>query len=172
MQAVWIQIRTDRKKLVLKKASRRQQKHKKIPSMQRVEEGFDARAISVIRRRPLKCSGDTAQLVRISCAFLGHSCNKYFILMGRFVTDVTSEDSNESDHPRILISAYNACAHNIYTPTFRTEAYWIVASACWKWLHKFAYAINTLCSSSTYSCKTAQMRRLVWVNTGYTCDKY
>ena len=112
-----------------KKASRRQQKQK-IPSMQRVKEGFDARAISVIRRRPVKCSGESAQLVRISCAFLGHSCNKYFILMGRFVTDVTSEDSNESDHPRILISAYNACAHNIYTRTFRTEAYWIVASAC------------------------------------------
>ena len=31
--------------------------------MQRVKEGFDARAISVIRRRPVKCSGETAQLV-------------------------------------------------------------------------------------------------------------
>ena len=82
-----IQIRTDRKKLILKKASRRQQKHKKIPSMQRVKEGFDARAISVIRRRPVKCFVETAQLVRISCAFFGHSCNKYLILMGRFVTD-------------------------------------------------------------------------------------
>ena len=71
-----------------KKASRRQQKHEKLSSMQRVKEGFDARAISVIRRRPVKCSGETAQLVRISFAFFGHSCNKYLILMGRFVTDV------------------------------------------------------------------------------------
>ena len=131
MQAVWIQIRTDRKKANFEKSQQMPNKNiKKIPSMQRVKEGFDARAISVNRRRPIKCSGKTAQLVRISCAFLGHSCNKYFILMGRFVTDVTSEDSNESDHRRILISAYNACAHSIYTPTFRTEAYWIVASAC------------------------------------------
>ena len=71
-----------------KKPSRRQQKHKKLPSMQRVKEGFDARAIRAIRRRAVKCSGETAQLVRIRCAFFGHSCNKYLIFMGRFVTDV------------------------------------------------------------------------------------
>ena len=49
--------------------------------------------------------GDTAQLVRITYAFFGHSCNKYLILMGRFVTDVLSvktEDSNEFDYPHIL----------------------------------------------------------------------
>ena len=31
--------------------------------MQRVKEGFDARAISAIRRRAVKCSGETAQRV-------------------------------------------------------------------------------------------------------------
>ena len=56
-----------------KKASRRQQKHEKLPSMQKVKEGFDARAISAIRRRAVKCSGETAQLVRITCAFFGLS---------------------------------------------------------------------------------------------------
>ena len=55
------------------KASRRQQKHEKLPSMQKVKEGFDARAISAIRRRAVKCSGETAQLVRITCAFVGLS---------------------------------------------------------------------------------------------------
>ena len=54
MQAVWAKIRTDRKKLILKKESRRQQKYEKIPSMQRVKEGFDARAISAIRQRAVK----------------------------------------------------------------------------------------------------------------------
>ena len=63
-----------KKKLIVKNVSRRQEKHEKVPSMQRVKEGFD--------------------------------------------------------HPRILTSAFNAYAHNIYTPKFRTEAYWIVASAC------------------------------------------
>ena len=71
-----------------KKTSRRQPKHEKLPSMQRVKEGFDARAISAIRRRAVKCSGETAQLVRITCAFFGHSCNTYSIFVGRFVTDV------------------------------------------------------------------------------------
>ena len=44
----------------------------------------------LIRRREVKCSGENAKLVRITCAFSGHSCNKHFkILMGRFVnTDV------------------------------------------------------------------------------------
>ena len=70
------------KKLILKKkASRRQQKHEKLPSVQRVN-------------------------------------------------SVTSEDSNEFDHPHILIIAFNACAHNMYTPKLGTEAYWIVASVC------------------------------------------
>ena len=77
-----------KKKQQLKTASRRQQKHEKLPSMQKVKEGFAARAISAIRRRAVKCSGETAQLVRITCSFFGHSCNKYLILMGRFVTDV------------------------------------------------------------------------------------
>ena len=76
------------KKNQTKTASRRQQKHTKLPSMQKVKEGFDARAISAIRRRAVKRSGETAQLVRITCAFFGHSWNKYLILMGRFVTDV------------------------------------------------------------------------------------
>ena len=51
MQAVWTQIRTYQKKLILKKASRRQEKHEKLPSMQRVKEGVDACALSAIRRR-------------------------------------------------------------------------------------------------------------------------
>ena len=85
---------------------------------------------------------------------------------------VTSEDSNEFDHQRILTSAFNACAHKIYTPKFRTEAYWIVASACWKWVNVWAHAISTLCACSKWSCKTARLRRLVWANTGYPWDKY
>ena len=76
------------KKSILKKVSRRQEKHEKLPSMQRVKEGVDACALSAIRRRTVKRSGETAQLVRITCAFFGHSCNKYLIFMGRFVTDV------------------------------------------------------------------------------------
>ena len=65
------------KKIILKKkkktACRRQQKHEKLPSMQKFKEGFDAHAISAIRRRAVKCSGETVQLVRITCAFVGHS---------------------------------------------------------------------------------------------------
>ena len=64
------------KKIILKKkktACRRQQKHEKLPSMQKFKEGFDARAISAIKRRAVKCSGETVQLVRITCAFFGHS---------------------------------------------------------------------------------------------------
>ena len=57
----------------MKTASRRQQKHENLPSMQKVKEGFAARAISAIRRRSVKCSGETVQLVRITCAFFGHS---------------------------------------------------------------------------------------------------
>ena len=41
-----------------------------------------------------------------------------------------------------------------------------------KCLHVRTYAISTLCASSKCSCKTAQMRRLVWANTVYTWDKY
>ena len=89
MQAVWTKIRTDGKKLILKKReSRRQQKYEKLPSMQRVKEGFDARAISAIRRRAVKCSAETAQLARTTSALFGYSCNKYLFLIGRFVTDV------------------------------------------------------------------------------------
>ena len=88
MQGVWTQIRTDQKKLIMKKASRRQEKHETIPSMQRVKEGVDTCALSAIRRRAVKCSGETAQLVRITCAFFGHSCNKDLIFIDRFVTDV------------------------------------------------------------------------------------
>ena len=80
--------RPTKKKLILKKASKRQEKHEKLPSMQRVKEGVDACALSAIRRRAVKCSDETAQLVRITCAFFGHSCNKYLILMGRLVTGV------------------------------------------------------------------------------------
>ena len=71
-----------------KKVSRRQEKHEKLPSMQRVKEGVDACALSAIRRRAVKRSGETAQLVRITCAFFGHSCNKYLIFLCRCVTDV------------------------------------------------------------------------------------
>ena len=57
MQAVWTMIRTDGKKVNFeKKESRRQQKYEKLPSMQRVKEWFDARAISAIRRQAVKCS--------------------------------------------------------------------------------------------------------------------
>ena len=76
------------KKSNLKKASRRQEKHEKIPSKQRVKEGVDTCALSAIRRRAVKCSGESAQLVRITCAFFGHSCNKDLIFIDRFVTDV------------------------------------------------------------------------------------
>ena len=76
------------KKSILKKASRCQEKHEQLPSMQRDKEGVDACALRAIRRRAVKCSNETAQLVRITCAFFGHSCNKYLILMGRFVTGV------------------------------------------------------------------------------------
>ena len=68
--------------------SRRQEKHEKTPSMQRVKEGVDTCALSAIRRRAVKCSGETAQLVRFTCAFFGHSCNKDLIFIDRFVTDV------------------------------------------------------------------------------------
>ena len=107
-----------------KKASRRQQKHEKLPSMQRVKEGVVA--ISAIRRQAVKCSDETAQLLRITRAFSGNSCNKYLFLIGRFVDwCVNSEDKNEFDHPCRLKSAFNAAhAHNIYT----TVVYWIVAS--------------------------------------------
>ena len=64
-----------RQKMILKtKASRRQQNYEKLSSRQRVKEGFEAHAISVIRRRAAKCSGETAQPVRITCALFGHSC--------------------------------------------------------------------------------------------------
>ena len=76
------------KKSNFEKASRRQEKHEKIPSMQIVLEGVDTCALSAIRRRAVKCSGETAQLVRITCAFFGHSCNKDLIFIDRFVTDV------------------------------------------------------------------------------------
>ena len=56
-----------------KTACRPQQKNEKLPSMQKFKEGFDARAISAIRRRAVKCSSETVQLVRITCAFFGHS---------------------------------------------------------------------------------------------------
>ena len=69
------QDRPKKKKLILKKASRRQEKHEKLPSMQRVKEGVNAYALSAIRRRAVKNSGETAKLVRITCAFIGHSCN-------------------------------------------------------------------------------------------------
>ena len=89
MQAVWTQIGTDKKKLILKKGSRRQQMQEILPSVQRVKEGFDSRAISAIIRRAVECSEETAQLARITCAFFGHACKNYFkILIGRFVTDV------------------------------------------------------------------------------------
>ena len=74
------------KKVNFEKASRRQQKHEKLLSMQRVKEGFDTFSLRKIRRRAVKCSGDTAQLVRIICVFFGYSCNKYLILMGKFVS--------------------------------------------------------------------------------------
>ena len=77
-----------KKKLILKKASRRQEKHEKLPSMQRVKEGVNACALSAIRRRAVKSSGETAKLVRITCAFIGRSCNKDLIFMGKFVTYV------------------------------------------------------------------------------------
>ena len=54
-----------------KKESRRQQKHETLPSMQRVIEGFDARAI---RRRAVKCSAEIAQLARTTSALFGYSC--------------------------------------------------------------------------------------------------
>ena len=71
-----------------KKESRRQQKYEKLPSMQRVKERFDARAISAIRRQAVKCSAETAQLARTTSALFCYSCNKYLFLIGRFVTDV------------------------------------------------------------------------------------
>ena len=54
MQAVWTQIGTDKKMLILKKGSRRQQMQEILPSVQRVKEGFDARAISAIIRRAVE----------------------------------------------------------------------------------------------------------------------
>ena len=66
------------KKLILKKESRRQQKYEKLPSMQRVKERFDARAISAIRRRAVKCSAETAQLARTTYALFGYSCKSTF----------------------------------------------------------------------------------------------
>ena len=61
------------KKDNFEKACRRKQKHEKLPSMQKFKEGFDAHAISAIRRRAVKCSGETVQLVMITCAFFDHS---------------------------------------------------------------------------------------------------
>ena len=46
---------------------------KNYPACKKLKDGFDARAISAIRRRAVKCSGETAQLVRITCAFFGLS---------------------------------------------------------------------------------------------------
>ena len=77
-----------KKKLILKKASRRQEKNEKLPSIQRVKEGVNACALSAIRRQAVKSSGETAKLVRITSAFFGHSCNKDLIFMGKFVTYV------------------------------------------------------------------------------------
>ena len=83
MQAVWTKIRTNGKKLNLKKESRRQQKYEKLPSMQRVKERFDARAISAIRRRAVK-----AQLKLHSWPephlpyFVTHAISTYFSLAG------------------------------------------------------------------------------------------
>ena len=34
-----------------------------------------------------------------------------------------------------------------------------------KWVHVCAHVISTLCASRKCSCKSAQMRRLVWANT-------
>ena len=111
MQVVWTQIRSTAKSFIFeKKCIRPQQKHEKLSSIKRVNEEFDAYAICAIRRRAVKCSGETAQLVMITRAFFGHSSNKYFIFMGRFVT---IEDSKEFDHPRILTSAFNARAHTL-----------------------------------------------------------
>ena len=88
MQAVWTQIRTDQIKVNFEKCQLTTRKHEKLPSMQRVKEGVDACALSAIRRRAVKSSGETAKLVRITCAFFGHSCNKDLIFMGKFVTYV------------------------------------------------------------------------------------
>ena len=78
-----------RKKLILKKRAHANKSMKKLPSMQKkVKEGFDARAISAIRRRAVKCSAETAQLARTTSALFGYSCDKYLILIGRFVNDV------------------------------------------------------------------------------------
>ena len=49
---------------------------------------FDAQAISAIWRWAVKCSGEMANLLRITMVLFGHSCNKYLILMRRCVTDV------------------------------------------------------------------------------------
>ena len=62
------------KKLIVKKARRRQVKHDKLPSMQRVKEGIDACALSAIRRRAVKCYGETAQLCTCVCI-----CDKYTV---------------------------------------------------------------------------------------------
>ena len=122
MQLVLTKIRTDGKNNFEKK----QAKAWKITQHAIIKEAFDANAISVIRRRAVKCPGETAQLLRITCAFFGHSSNKYFILMGGMVIN---EDSNEFDRRRILTGDYNVGAH-IYTQKSRNLAYWIVASAC------------------------------------------
>ena len=74
--------------VILKKTADAKKSMKKTPSMQRVKEGVDTCALSAIRRRAVKCSGGTAQLVRITCAFFCHSCNKDLIFIDRFVTDV------------------------------------------------------------------------------------
>ena len=91
MQSVWTQIRIDRKKVQFEKSQQTPTKTWKITQKAKsykCKEGFDAQAISVIRRRAVKCSGEIAYLLRITCALLGHSCNKYLILVCRCVTDV------------------------------------------------------------------------------------
>ena len=72
-------------KIILKKASRRQ---KNIKRGYTCKEAFNAQAISAILRRAVKCSFVMANLLRITLALFGHSCNKYLIIMCRCVTGV------------------------------------------------------------------------------------
>ena len=106
------------KKLILKKReSRSQQKYEKLPSMQRVKEGFDARAISAIRRRAVKCSAETAQLARTTSALFGYSCNKYLFLIGRFVTDVQPVKTQKG----LTIRAFSQCLQCVRTQHLYTK---------------------------------------------------
>ena len=106
--------------MILKKASRRQQKHENYTEGKKsykCKEGFNAQAINAIRRGAVKCSGEMAYLLRITLALFGHSCNKFLILMGRCVADVLHGKIQMSLTIHAFSQAPSVCARtqHLYT---------------------------------------------------------